>query len=490
MIKNKYLLFLSFFIGFLFWGSGLVFALEAKLPGLKDNPTLPEYVKYLFTFGISLAAILALISFTVGAVQLIISGDSPETSSNAKDRMKGSVLGLVLALSSFLILQTINPELLKLHVTPVSEVSGVFYTNGKDYEPVGWSISDIANRSEALIKGGFDSIIYKCAGGDNGKKLLIIEYPKPRGRFENDLTTAKVVEKNCGESEKLTGIGSVEIKTEIPGVQYCMGACSTEGIVCQGYMSNGKTTSSNVTSSMFDNGKIKSVRIVNDPAKGIYYGVIFHKNEGLKNGGECTLPIINTGNDPMCQNVNMSVSAVDIFQLNKDIGASGNGVNFYSKANGWNTVENAGFLNIEDSMISTPNLNEDASQMCFDYTNVNQPDKYQYKCTNSMCHNDNFGCNSNSDCYDGEVCNQNTRACEGENGEKLCSANACETFQDCPGAIKIIGNYVVAIYSKDIKHNNALYCETFLSDVKDLGNEQFIAPGSSKIDNVYIIPIK
>ena len=122
MIKNKYLLFLSFFIGFLFWGSGLVFALEAKLPGLKDNPTLPEYVKYLFTFGISLAAILALISFTVGAVQLIISGDSPETSSNAKDRMKGSVLGLVLALSSFLILQTINPELLNLRITPVFEV--------------------------------------------------------------------------------------------------------------------------------------------------------------------------------------------------------------------------------------------------------------------------------------------------------------------------------------------------------------------------------
>ena len=69
-MKNKYLLLLALALVF-FSVAGFASALEVPLPGLSDNPTLPQYVVYFFNIGISLAGILALISFTVGAIGLI-----------------------------------------------------------------------------------------------------------------------------------------------------------------------------------------------------------------------------------------------------------------------------------------------------------------------------------------------------------------------------------------------------------------------------------
>ena len=93
---NKQLLLLIFFLCFIFIGANSVLALEVQLPGLGDKPDLPAYIAYIFKFGISIAGLIALVSFTIGAVGLIASADNAEAASNAKDRMKGSVLGLIL----------------------------------------------------------------------------------------------------------------------------------------------------------------------------------------------------------------------------------------------------------------------------------------------------------------------------------------------------------------------------------------------------------
>jgi hypothetical protein len=132
--KNRHPLFLSFLVIVLFLGANSVFALEVPLPGLSNNPTLPQYIVYFFQWGISIAGILALISFTIGAVGLIMSGDNPELAGNSKDRMKSAVLGLVLVAASFIIINTINPMLITPTLTPLTPVvittpptPGVYY---------------------------------------------------------------------------------------------------------------------------------------------------------------------------------------------------------------------------------------------------------------------------------------------------------------------------------------------------------------------------
>ncbi len=119
MKKTNYLFFLALLIC-LFGGNSHAIAMEVDL-GLGSNPTLPQYVAFLFSWLIGIGGTLALISFTIGAVGLI--NPSIEAHSEAKDRMKGAVLGLVLTAAAFIIINTINTNLTKLPLPTLDKVN-------------------------------------------------------------------------------------------------------------------------------------------------------------------------------------------------------------------------------------------------------------------------------------------------------------------------------------------------------------------------------
>ncbi|MCK4454332.1 APC family permease [Candidatus Parcubacteria bacterium] len=75
------------------------------------DTTLPEYIKYIFNFSMLLGAILAFAVLLFGGIRWLLSAGSPTATSDAKSWMLGGIIGLVLLLSSWLILTTINPEL-------------------------------------------------------------------------------------------------------------------------------------------------------------------------------------------------------------------------------------------------------------------------------------------------------------------------------------------------------------------------------------------
>lgn len=72
------------------------------------------YVNYVFRLAIALAAFLAVFMFTVGGFQYMTS-EATGGKKDAKDRMTNSVLGLVAALASYLILYTIDPRLVQVN---------------------------------------------------------------------------------------------------------------------------------------------------------------------------------------------------------------------------------------------------------------------------------------------------------------------------------------------------------------------------------------
>ncbi len=137
MAKNKFLLFFSFSNAFLFSSAAFASAitLESPLKGLGDNPDLPKYITFIFSWAISVGGTIALISFVIGAVGLIISGDNTELAGNSKDRMKDAILGLILIMTAYLIMYTINPALVTPRLTPLPEtpaiavpiIPGVYY---------------------------------------------------------------------------------------------------------------------------------------------------------------------------------------------------------------------------------------------------------------------------------------------------------------------------------------------------------------------------
>ncbi len=76
-----------------------------------------RYLKGLYTFGIALASALALIMITVGGVQYA-STDAITGKTAGKDRIMAALTGLVLALVSYTLLNTINSNLVSNNFSP------------------------------------------------------------------------------------------------------------------------------------------------------------------------------------------------------------------------------------------------------------------------------------------------------------------------------------------------------------------------------------
>jgi hypothetical protein len=475
--KNKHLLIILSVIILLFLNAHFSFALEITsyppVPGLiapsancTGSDCLSIYIAYWFGLLVYLAGALSLISFTIGAVGLIASTDNAEAQSNAKDRMRGAVLGLVLTLASFIIIKTINPTLITPTLTPLPGVEGVFYTNGSEDKPVGLEESNVANRGEELIKNGFDRIIYKCSeGGDAiAPTLLIWEFPRP-GFQGNDSSYggARVVRKRCGEIEPIASWGSFRMAFEVPGVYYFLGSG------CNGFGSDVKLTSQTKLDDAFV-GKIKSVRIVNNPANHDYYGVIFHKTPGENSAGDCTNPIA-VGGISGCENLSsfsvspdFSAYAADIFNWNKDNAtSSGDGVAFYSEPDGWNADKQAGEYNVPSTTLKNFFAKE-ADKIVFDWTGVDSD-------IAMLCYGYYPSCSDEAAISSEDCC-------------------PCESFQDCPGSLRLKGNYLAAFYTYyyDDKKAKHLYCQTFKKNAADLTLEKFLPPGNTPLGLVNIIP--
>ncbi|MFH1990525.1 MAG: hypothetical protein ABIJ19_01585 [Patescibacteria group bacterium] len=96
-----------------------VVQLETGLPNIPGGllPTgqeLPSYIRYLFIFGLGSITILALAQMMLGGIQYILSAGNVSKKEDAKDTIQQALLGLGLLLASFLLLRTINPDLVNL----------------------------------------------------------------------------------------------------------------------------------------------------------------------------------------------------------------------------------------------------------------------------------------------------------------------------------------------------------------------------------------
>ncbi len=83
---------------------------------LNWDQDLNEIIAWFYYFIISIAGISAFFTFIQGGFQWLTSGGSAGKITEAKEKLTSAVLGLVIILSSYLILQVINPELITLQL--------------------------------------------------------------------------------------------------------------------------------------------------------------------------------------------------------------------------------------------------------------------------------------------------------------------------------------------------------------------------------------
>lgn len=103
----------------------------AETPG--PETTLPEYIKYIFNFAIIIGGILAFATLVFGGFMYLSSAGSAAMLGEAKSQISAGIFGLVLLLFSYLILITINPQLVIFgEMEPLKPVTGIYLINVDD----------------------------------------------------------------------------------------------------------------------------------------------------------------------------------------------------------------------------------------------------------------------------------------------------------------------------------------------------------------------
>ena len=119
MKKKLLIITLTLFLGCLFLSS---FESQAQSEFEIDYPTLPGgatpsgglvgYLRYLYLFGLSAVGIAGFGALVYGGFKYMLS-DAVTSKQEAKSWIWGAITGIILALSAYLILNTINPDLVK-----------------------------------------------------------------------------------------------------------------------------------------------------------------------------------------------------------------------------------------------------------------------------------------------------------------------------------------------------------------------------------------
>lgn len=155
MNKNLFLLFILFLL-FPILPNNYCFAAPNFDFLLRSAYDFPHYLLYFIQFLMLLGIILSVITLAMGGIQIIFSSVSPEKKSEAKKRVTSAVFGLVILLSSFLIIQTINPDIKNLKYTEDTISTSPFRL-------VGGSDGGFSNGSRGLHSG---CEIDECLGLD------------------------------------------------------------------------------------------------------------------------------------------------------------------------------------------------------------------------------------------------------------------------------------------------------------------------------------
>lgn len=117
---------------------------------------LIDYFNTVYTIVISLSGFIAFVSLTIGGVMLLTSAGDPNKISEAKKRIYSALWGLLFILSSYFLLNTINPDLVNLKVPTLTDQSNSTYTSPptKSYVPtILERVKEIANNTIISIDG-------------------------------------------------------------------------------------------------------------------------------------------------------------------------------------------------------------------------------------------------------------------------------------------------------------------------------------------------
>lgn len=174
--------------------------LEPSIVGGSTDVGASTYIASIYKMAIGIAGALAVLMIVIGGIQYTASMGNPGAIGAAKTRIWAAISGLILALFSYIILNTINPDLVNFNLElkqvniDVSDTSKTFTCWGKA----------VKNKEKCIEKNkskNCPAIIYQC----EGKKHK--EFPDRTNTF---IMPPEFVGKNCGTIRNICTEGKSE----------------------------------------------------------------------------------------------------------------------------------------------------------------------------------------------------------------------------------------------------------------------------------------
>lgn len=160
-----------------------------SLSGTMTTDLLGKYIQAFYNYGLAIAGILAAIVLMAGGVLWLVSGGEASRISQAKDLIFGSIIGALILFGSWIILNTINPELLKLKVLSMKTIPKMTYCcdptkgnvisdgNGKC---AAGKLCDSDKGEQCFNQGEQSGNKFSCV---NVEKYFCCEYQYNQGRY-------------------------------------------------------------------------------------------------------------------------------------------------------------------------------------------------------------------------------------------------------------------------------------------------------------------
>lgn len=128
------------------------------IPGATNASSFPDYVKAIYKFGLWTVGLAALLMLTVGGFLYVTSAGNTSALGNAKGIIKDSLIGIALALTAYLILNIISPDLVNVNL-------GSFNGVGNRLPETIASVAELPVETRGNVYEGGDALAVLNANG-------------------------------------------------------------------------------------------------------------------------------------------------------------------------------------------------------------------------------------------------------------------------------------------------------------------------------------
>jgi len=123
-----------------------------------EETTTPvtEYFKYIFNFLVGVSGIIALFVLINAGMNYITSAGNPEAINDSKSKIAAALLGILILFGSYLILTTINPDLIVFHLPRLRPImselpAGVLLCSGQAEVYKAWKLAEDFKKADSMI---------------------------------------------------------------------------------------------------------------------------------------------------------------------------------------------------------------------------------------------------------------------------------------------------------------------------------------------------